>query len=68
MNNALLEKLKQELVALKTKYAENQMELANVGSANAGAEREHQAQQAERLAGEEHHEDRARPAAADRHR
>jgi hypothetical protein len=30
MNNALLEKLKQELILLKTKYAENQMELANV--------------------------------------
>lgn len=31
MNAALLEKLKQELVGLKTRYAENQMELASVG-------------------------------------
>ena len=30
MNAALLEKLKQELVGLKSKYAESQMELANV--------------------------------------
>ena len=30
-NAALLEKIKYDLVSLKTKYAENQMELANVG-------------------------------------